>query len=184
MTRLRLAAAALNQTPLAWDDNRLNILAAIGAAREAEVGVLCLPELCISGYGCEDQFHSAGLHETSEEILKEIIPHCTSLAVSLGLGSFDVLDRLGEPRLGAGGLVGVNHVLGSGLIQLLGDHLKCRGARLDVARVHGRADLANAGPDVRLDRTIVEALGLVLAKPFLGAGGTGHRDFFGKLEES
>ena len=85
MTQLRLAAAALNQTPLAWDDNRRNILAAIGAAREAEVGVLCLPELCISGYGCEDQFFSAGLHETSLEILSEIIPHCKSLAVSLGL---------------------------------------------------------------------------------------------------
>ncbi len=90
MTRLRLAAAALNQTPLAWDDNRRNILAAIGAAREAEVGVLCLPELCISGYGCEDQFFSAGLHDMSVELLLEIIPHCKSLAVSLGLAlSFD-----------------------------------------------------------------------------------------------
>ncbi|MCH8840216.1 MAG: hypothetical protein IH831_05985 [Planctomycetes bacterium] len=81
MTQLRLAAAALNQTPLAWDDNRRNILAAIGAAREAEVGVLCLPELCISGYGCEDQFFSAGLHDMSVELLHEIIPHCKSLAV-------------------------------------------------------------------------------------------------------
>ncbi len=85
MTQLRLAAASLNQTPLAWDDNRQNILAAISAARDAEVGVLCLPELCISGYGCEDQFHSSGLHDTSLEILSEIIPHCSSLAVSLGL---------------------------------------------------------------------------------------------------
>ena len=85
MTQLRLAAAALNQTPLAWDDNRQNILAAIRAAREAEVGVLCLPELCISGYGCEDQFLSTGLHETSQQVLGEIIPHCNSLAVSLGI---------------------------------------------------------------------------------------------------
>lgn len=90
MTRLRLAAAALNQTPLAWDDNRRNILAAIGAAREAEAGVLCLPELCISGYGCEDQFFSAGLHDMSVELLNEIVPHSKSLAVSLGLAlSFD-----------------------------------------------------------------------------------------------
>ena len=85
MTQLRLAAAALNQTPLAWDDNRRNILAAIGAAREAEVGVLCLPELCISGYGCEDQFFSAGLYEMSVELLHEIIPHTKGLAVALGL---------------------------------------------------------------------------------------------------
>jgi NAD+ synthase (glutamine-hydrolysing) len=85
MTRLRLAAAALNQTPLAWDENRRHILEAISAAQAAEAAVLCLPELCLSGYGCEDQFFSRGLLETSLELLDEIIPHCTSLAVSLGL---------------------------------------------------------------------------------------------------
>jgi NAD+ synthase (glutamine-hydrolysing) len=85
MTRLRLAAAALNQTPLDWDDNRRHILEAITAAQAAEVSVLCLPELCISGYGCEDQFFSAGLHDASQEILRDIVPHCQSLAVSLGL---------------------------------------------------------------------------------------------------
>ena len=85
MTQFRLAAAALNQTPLAWDENRQNILSAINAAREAEVGVLCLPELCISGYGCEDQFLATALHVTSQEILNEIVPQCRALAVSLGL---------------------------------------------------------------------------------------------------
>lgn len=85
MTKLRLASAALNQTPLAWEQNHRNILAAMEAARDAEVAVLCLSELCISGYGCEDQFFSAGLHETSQEILSELIPHSKSLAVSLGL---------------------------------------------------------------------------------------------------
>jgi len=85
MTRFRLAAAALNQTPLDWENNCCNILAAIRSAQEAEVGILCLPELCISGYGCEDQFLAAGLHEISQEILEEIIPSCGSLAVSLGI---------------------------------------------------------------------------------------------------
>jgi len=30
------------------------VLGAIAEARRAGVGVLCLPELCLTGYGCED----------------------------------------------------------------------------------------------------------------------------------
>ena len=53
---VRLGAASLNLTPLAWQENRRTIVAAIRAARDADVGILCLPELCITGYGCEDMF--------------------------------------------------------------------------------------------------------------------------------
>ena len=31
--------------------------------------VLCLPELCITGYGCEDAFHSPGLQRTALDVL-------------------------------------------------------------------------------------------------------------------
>lgn len=85
MTRLRLAAAALNQTPLAWAENRDHIVAALAEARKNEVGILCLPELCISGYGCEDQYFSDGLHATSLELLQEIMPHTRGLVTCLGL---------------------------------------------------------------------------------------------------
>ena len=33
------------------------------------VSVLCLPELCITGYGCEDAFFSPGLQRTAIEVL-------------------------------------------------------------------------------------------------------------------
>ncbi len=85
MTRIRVGAAVLNQTPLDWSGNRENILAAIEAARAAEVKILCLPELCISGYGCEDAFHSPGLQRTALELLAEIVPATAGMAVSLGL---------------------------------------------------------------------------------------------------
>jgi len=85
MQNLRLGAACLNQTPLAWDSNCENILAAITAAREAEVAVLCLPELCISGYGCEDTFFAEGVQQTALQSLLEIVPETQGLAVSLGL---------------------------------------------------------------------------------------------------
>ena len=58
MKRLRLGAAILNQTPLDWEGNTHRIVEAIQLARQQNVHVLCLPELCITGYGCEDAFHS------------------------------------------------------------------------------------------------------------------------------
>ncbi len=54
MKLLKVAAGVLNQTPLDWIRNRDNIVAAIEAAREQNVTVLCLPELCISGYPPKD----------------------------------------------------------------------------------------------------------------------------------
>lgn len=83
--KVRLAAAALNQTPLAWEHNRANIVASLDEARSRQVGVVCLPELCISGYGCEDAFFSHGVQQTSLEMLREILPATKGLAVALGL---------------------------------------------------------------------------------------------------
>lgn len=47
MKRIKLAAAALNQTPIAWNQNYENILSAIQQAQAQHVDLLCLPELCI-----------------------------------------------------------------------------------------------------------------------------------------
>ena len=71
MKRMKLAAAALNQTPIAWEQNCQNILSAIAQAKAQQVDLLCLPELCISGYGCEDAFMSQGVLATSLELLVE-----------------------------------------------------------------------------------------------------------------
>ena len=65
MHLIRVGGAALNQTPLDWNGNRDRLIAAIRAARERHVAVLCLPELAISGYGCEDAFQSPGLQRTA-----------------------------------------------------------------------------------------------------------------------
>jgi NAD+ synthase (glutamine-hydrolysing) len=85
MQRLRLAAAALNQTPMAWEGNRDRMLVAIEAARQAEANVLCLPELCITGYGCEDQFFSVGLQRTAIDVLGELLPATRGMIVAMGL---------------------------------------------------------------------------------------------------
>src|SRR5579872_5222307 len=85
MKLIKLAAAVLNQTPLDWEGNKRNILAAIEAAKRARVSVLCLPELCVTGYGCEDAFHSSSVHQTALGVLGEILPATRGLIVSLGL---------------------------------------------------------------------------------------------------
>ncbi len=85
MTRVKAAAAVLNQTPLDWDGNKRNILAAIEAARGQGVRLLCLPELCICGYGCEDAFAGESLPRISLQVLGEILPATEGAIVSLGL---------------------------------------------------------------------------------------------------
>lgn len=85
MKLIRVGAAVLNQTPLDWDGNRRRILGAIDAARAAGVSILCLPELCITGYGCEDAFHAPGTQQTALEVLRELLPETHGMIVSIGL---------------------------------------------------------------------------------------------------
>lgn len=82
---MRVAAAALNQTPLAWEDNQRTIRLAVRAARDARAQVLCLPELCISGYGCEDAFHSEAVARQALECACELAKDTKGLIVNFGL---------------------------------------------------------------------------------------------------
>jgi NAD+ synthase (glutamine-hydrolysing) len=85
MQFVKVAAAVLNQTPLDWEGNQRRIVQAIEMARTAGASIVCLPELCITGYGCEDAFLSPGIHATSLAVLNEILPATRGLVVSLGL---------------------------------------------------------------------------------------------------
>src|SRR3954451_8892550 len=85
MRVIRVGAAVLNQTPLDWDGNAARIRAAIAAAREAGVSILCLPELCITGYGCEDAFHATGTQQIAMEVLSDLLPETRGVVVSFGL---------------------------------------------------------------------------------------------------
>ena len=85
MKLIKLAAAVLNQTPLDWLGNRDRIAAAISDARAAGASVLCLPELCITGYGCEDAFHSPAVADRAWQILSDLVPLTHGMVVSFGL---------------------------------------------------------------------------------------------------
>jgi NAD+ synthase (glutamine-hydrolysing) len=85
MKLIKVGAAVLNQTPLDWVGNRRRILAAIETARTQRVNLLCLPELCVTGYGCEDAFHSANTADMAAQSLGELLPATRGMIVSFGL---------------------------------------------------------------------------------------------------
>lgn len=85
MERVHFAVAALNQTPLDWSGNLRRSTAAVEEARSQGARLLLLPELCLTGYGCEDAFHSAHIAERAWGSLAELLPHTRGLVVTAGL---------------------------------------------------------------------------------------------------
>ena len=85
MKVVKMAAATVNQTPLDWQGNLENICRAIDLARQQNVSLLCLPELCITGYGCEDAFHSRGVHKTALQMLQNVADAAFDRIVAVGV---------------------------------------------------------------------------------------------------
>lgn len=75
----------MNQVPLDWEGNCRRAIAAIGEARESGVGFLCLPELALTGYGCEDMFLSPEVGERSMRSLSCLAKECSGIVVAVGL---------------------------------------------------------------------------------------------------
>jgi NAD+ synthase (glutamine-hydrolysing) len=119
MKFIHAAAAVLNQTPLDWRHNTANIREEIQSAQRQGVGVLCLPELCLTGYGCEDAFHAANTHQRAWAALQELLPETRGIVVSLGLpvlhqnGLFNCAALVVDGRLV--GLVAKRFLAGDGI---------------------------------------------------------------------
>jgi len=69
---LRLSSAAISTTPFDFRGNLDRALEAVDRARTAGAHVVVLPELCLSGYGCEDMFLSNWVAERSLASLREL----------------------------------------------------------------------------------------------------------------
>ena len=85
MKLIKVGAAVLNQTPRDWKGNKANIVEAIRQAKEQNVTILCLPEMCITGYGLEDDLFCADVADRAMKKLAEIAPLCTDMIVCVGL---------------------------------------------------------------------------------------------------
>lgn len=69
---LRLASASVATTPFDFKGNLGRCLDAVAEARSAGAHVVVLPELCLSGYGCEDMFLSSWVPERSMKAMLEL----------------------------------------------------------------------------------------------------------------
>lgn len=119
MRFIRVGGAAVNQTPLDWGNNAANIRAAIADARARGVSLLCLPELCVTGYGCEDAFFAPNTRRMARRVLAELLPETRGLAVTLGLpvmhggALFNACAFVADGRVR--GVVAKQHLAGDGL---------------------------------------------------------------------
>ncbi|MEQ9441810.1 MAG: NAD(+) synthase [Cyclobacteriaceae bacterium] len=82
---LTVAGATLNQTPIDWAGNLSRIHQAIQEAREQQIDILCLPELCVTGYGCEDLFLSDWIYQKALDVLPDIVSACQDITVAVSL---------------------------------------------------------------------------------------------------
>ena len=88
MQIIKLGAVTLNQTPLAFNENAKNIINAINFAKTKNIKVLSFPELCISGYDCEDHFFASYTTDKSWDKLHEIKEYTENICISVGLPLF------------------------------------------------------------------------------------------------
>jgi len=83
---MKIALATVNQTPLDWGNNVKNILSCIAEAKLKQTDLLLFPELCITGYGCEDLFLATWFTNKALNVLfDEILPQTQGIAISVGL---------------------------------------------------------------------------------------------------
>jgi NAD+ synthase (glutamine-hydrolysing) len=82
---MRIAGAALNQIPIDWSNNLRNIKTAIEQAKAAGVELLCLPELCLTGYACEDLFLSDWMPEAALAHLQQVREWTQGICVMVGV---------------------------------------------------------------------------------------------------
>lgn len=81
----RIGTATVNQTPLDWTNNILQLKKALNEARNEGIEILCLPELSVTSYGCEDLFLSHWLPEKAKSFLPELIAETKGLFTSFNL---------------------------------------------------------------------------------------------------
>ena len=85
MKILRVAAASVNQIPMDWRGNASRLIGVIEDAKNLGCQVLTLPELAITGYGCEDAFLMPNTVENAERVLAELLPHTKGIMLTVGL---------------------------------------------------------------------------------------------------
>lgn len=83
--KIHVAAVALNTTPIAWKESTANINEALLDAHKQGIQLAVLPELCVTGYGCEDLFFHPFVRETALNIVLTQLPKLPDMIYTVGL---------------------------------------------------------------------------------------------------
>ncbi len=119
MIPIKVATASLNQTPLDWAGNQRRIEAVVRQARAEGVSLLVLPELCTTGYGCEDAFLGPDVAKRAWSMLMEIVPQTEGMVLSIGMpvrrrgGLYNTACVVADGRIA--GFAAKEHLAGEGL---------------------------------------------------------------------
>lgn len=82
--KMNFSTAALNQTPLDFEGNFRRVRDAIRAAKERKSFLLVLPELCLSGCGCQNHFRRPEMFDHSLTFLERILPETQGITTTIG----------------------------------------------------------------------------------------------------
>lgn len=85
MSKIHLAFATVNQTPLDWQGNLHHIMEAIHESKRLGAELICFPELAITGYGSEDLFLSYWYPQKAIKQLKQLLPLSENTTIFVGL---------------------------------------------------------------------------------------------------
>ena len=82
---MKIGAASMNQTPLDWENNLKNIRAVLKEAKKEGIEILCLQELVVTSYACQDMFLANWVNEKALNAVEALLPDTSDLAVCIGI---------------------------------------------------------------------------------------------------
>ena len=85
MKKIKISSISLKTTPLDFQGNLNRILQTLSERELDESAIVLFPELCISGYGCEDAFYNPYVWKKSLGSLMHLIPYSKGRILILGL---------------------------------------------------------------------------------------------------
>ncbi len=88
MHLVKVSAVSLNTTPLDFSGNVKKIIQALSTNQCRDSEYILFPELCISGYGCEDSFFKESVWKRSWLALESLLPYTKNKVIIVGLVVF------------------------------------------------------------------------------------------------
>ncbi len=88
MKKIKISSISMKTTPMDFQGNLDKILKCLEELESINSQVILFPELCISGYGCEDNFYSPYVWKKSLESLKKISEKSQDKLIIVGLPIF------------------------------------------------------------------------------------------------